>query len=88
VNGRPPKDGHIYGEVGPTKGVIYTIRALHEVHGVRLAEIVNGEFPYQEGVMECYFDPDRFRPIAGRKTDISFAHEILHAVSRKETVRA
>jgi hypothetical protein len=29
-----------------------------------------------------------FRPIVKHKTDISFAHEILRDVSRKETVRA
>lgn len=30
----------------------------------------------------------RFRPIVEKKTDISFAHEILRKVTRKQTVRA
>jgi hypothetical protein len=40
------------------------------------------------GMWEPGFPGDCFRPIVELKTDISFAHEILRDVSRKETVRA
>jgi hypothetical protein len=73
---------------------VYTIRALRmnprtNTINCLVVEIVNPERDAPpDGFGEPYFGMWRFRPAAERKTDISFAHEILRKTSRKETVRA
>jgi hypothetical protein len=78
------------GEVAPSKGGVYTIRAiLGDPSGdefVRLNEIVNEPRVYDQGFEECCFDAAAFRPIVDRATDIRFAHDILRKVS--DRVRA
>lgn len=80
-----------YGEITPVLGEVYTIREV-KMHrkgpGYRLVEIVNAPADYAQGVMECSFAHSCFRPVVERKTDISFAHEILRKTSRKQTVKA
>jgi len=72
------------------KGSIYTIQGFgeHSDHpgetGVHLCEIQNR---WHQGHRES-FNPARFRPLADRKSDIGFAHEILRKVSRKDRVSA
>jgi hypothetical protein len=59
------------------KGDIYTIRDAFDwfgLDGIRLEEIKN---PHDRG-----YQARRFRPVVERKTDISFAHEILNSVNQ------
>ena len=81
----------------PEKGRVYTVRALTEctfgpfkdVPCILLQEIRNPVQLWSNGrVFECPFTAKRFRPVVERKTDISFAHEILRKVSRNNRVRA
>ena len=76
------------------KGKVYTIRWIGEFGyvpdrefgpAVRLTEVVR---PNLSGWEDYPFRACRFRPLAERKTDISFAHEILRKVTRKDRVRA
>ena len=67
-----------YGETLPIAGLIYTIRTL-EVDGgeafIRLAEIINDPRLYAQGLYECDFRIDAFRPV--KRTDISIFHQII-----------
>lgn len=65
----------------PVRGGIYTIRAIIQGHdgirlrdGLLLEEITNGLGP--RGI-EYNFNPERFRPVVERKTDISVFTEML-----------
>lgn len=83
-------------EIGPVAGRIYTIRQIgtclvpHYPRQicVRLQEIDNGVRWYENGPYEAAFRASRFRPLIERKTDISFAHEILRKVSQSDQVQA
>ena len=75
-------------------GSTYTIRDidlravhLHGVATVRLDEVVNETYMSSVGEWETGYPETCFRPIFDKQTDISFAHEILHRVSRKQTER-
>ena len=65
-----------YGLAPPNSGEIYTVSRLTvgaSMHGIHLAECPsNNPFGWA-----AY----RFRPVVERKTDISFAHEILRKTS-------
>lgn len=50
------------GESFPIKSKIYTIRELDGDY-VRLKEIINPIFGYVEGIKECSFSLDGFRPL-------------------------
>jgi hypothetical protein len=68
----------------PKIGEVYTIRLIYPSSftgepGFLLEEIVNGLHPNGR---EYGFYADRFRPVIERKTDISFAHEILRKASK------
>jgi hypothetical protein len=79
-----------YGEAVPEKGKVYTVRdiALRDGPALRLIEIVNPAHLYLEAFEDCWFDQAGFRPAVDRKTDISFAHEILREASKRETLPA
>jgi len=69
----------------PVKGQVYVVRtvdisALSGRVGLRLQGIKNRRHP-RIGA-EYGFLASRFRPIVDRKTDISFAHEILRTVTK------
>lgn len=69
---------------GLKKGTVYTVRSVGLYNGVPciwLHEIVRGIARGWEELGEAGFSPKRFRPVVERKTDISFAHEILRKVS-------
>lgn len=74
------------------KGV-YTIRGIRtrgEDVGLCFVELRNPPTRITDTgeIIEPVFDAAQFRPIVERKTDISFAHEILRKVSRNDRVRA
>jgi hypothetical protein len=68
----------------PVAGAVYTITeiipgAYGDYQALRFSEIRNaGDIGYRSS---------RFRPVAERKTDISFAHEILRKASKPARVR-
>lgn len=67
----------------PIKGEVYTVRALHSDYGypiVLLVEVVNPLRFYGDifDFTEQGFDPDRFRPVVERKTDISIFKAMLN----------
>lgn len=67
----------------PIKGRIYTIRSFTPKGGVRLVGLSNDKFydeKYGHGI-EPGFDPNRFRPVVERKTNISIFTEILDRVN-------
>ena len=69
----------------PVKGEIYTIRDIEAADDgiyLRFVEIVNAPGFYFEGYGECSFHTEGFRPVEPRKTDISFAHEILRKATK------
>jgi hypothetical protein len=70
----------------PVKGHVYEIANITPEGCIELCGINSPGNRY----WNVGFAPWRFRPIIERKaeTDISFAHEILRKISRKETVRA
>lgn len=76
-------------EIVPQKGQIYTVReVLPAIHYpgelvIRLVEIVNRPRQYRDSFTECSFRAVRFRSIVEKKTDISFAHEILREHTKK-----
>lgn len=73
-----------------TKGRIYTVRWVGEYRGnicIRVEEIHRPSGDDRED-FDTPYQTIRFRPIVERKTDISFAHEILRKVSRKDRVLA
>jgi len=68
----------------PKIGEVYTIRDIgpsykHGGAALRLLEIRNRKF----NIGEPNFYVFRFRPVMERKTDISFAHEILRKASKR-----
>lgn len=82
------------GMIGPTKGVVYTIRAFQSYRhcvGFYLEEIRNPEGLYQREdggaqVVEQFFDSWRFRPVHERKTDISVFTLLLSPKKHDELV--
>lgn len=69
----------------PVKGRVYTIRDsfFHSIAGadaVRLVEIKNPIYPYDNGMLEHCFGAFRFRPIEETKTDISIFTDMLRPV--------
>lgn len=70
-------------------GTVCTIReidtraiGLHGMATIRLVEYVNEVQQTVIGPWELGYRPDCFRPIVERKTDISFAHEILRKATK------
>jgi hypothetical protein len=64
----------------PVKGRIYTIRTIEKSLckcglSLRFEEIVNPPLLFLEGIVECDFAADRFRPV--RKTDISALRDLV-----------
>jgi hypothetical protein len=78
------------------EGAVYTIRNIGITNvgdpGVRLMEIKLNCRPGHIGVRtrkpfaDACYRADRFRPIVERKTDISFAREILRKTSRETSI--
>jgi hypothetical protein len=66
-------------EILPTKGKIYTIRAIvrRSSLGFHLVEITNEPYRYRDGFGELSFKASRFRPVVERKTDISIFTAML-----------
>ena len=61
-------------EIIPVRGEVYTIRTIeasNEGICIRLAEIINPVLPYDDGLVECDFHSEGFRPVQTRATDIS-----------------
>jgi hypothetical protein len=63
------------------KGAVYTVSLIEEFGGFTFLTVAELH-PCVTG------EASGFRPIVERKTDISFAHEILRKASRKGRVRA
>ncbi|UQD69242.1 hypothetical protein JEY40_24820 [Bradyrhizobium japonicum] len=65
---------------------MYTIRAFvqrHDGPGYLLVEIVNKPIDCAyDGMVEVAINAEWLRPIVERKTDISFAHEILRKATK------
>jgi hypothetical protein len=75
-------------EILPQKGEIYTIRDIEPGEDgifLRFVEIVNVPGYYLDGFGECSFHEEGFRPVEPRKTDISFAHDILRKATKPVT---
>jgi hypothetical protein len=80
-------------EIDPVVGDIYTVRGIEidrpsgDINpiGLLLGEIINAPRYYRDHdePTECTFGAHRFRPLIERKTDISFAHEILRVASER-----
>lgn len=69
----------------PVPDCIYTIRAINEICGESaflLNEINNEPRRWMNGTFELHMNAKFFRPAV--ETDISFAHEILRKVSKKQ----
>ena len=86
-----------YKEAGPyskpTRGGVYTIATINYWPArtiLTLVECDNSHLinKFDRSGLEPGFNAKCFRPIVERKTDISFAHEILRKVSRADRVRA
>jgi hypothetical protein len=61
----------------PTEGAVYTVAGFgrNPVYGHEVIKIAELGHPWG-------YKPRRFRPVVERKTDISFAHEILRKASK------
>jgi len=79
-----------------TKGCVYTIREICEFPyapdkiaglGVRLEEVVRPQDRINPDWSDYPFRMSRFRPAVERKTDISFAHEILRKATKRKPMR-
>lgn len=60
----------IHKETAPEKDKVYTVREVtsyNNVAGIRLVEIVNPHYKYDEGFNECAFDAKGFRPLEEKK---------------------
>jgi hypothetical protein len=66
-------------EILPTRGTVYTIRAIVRRGSLcfHLVEITNEPYRYQDGFGEVSFKAYRFRPVVERKTDISIFTAML-----------
>lgn len=71
-------------EILPVVGAVYTVRGIDLNRsgckcptGLWLCEIRNKERYYTDGLDECSFASDRFRPLIERKTDISIFKKML-----------
>lgn len=77
----------------PVKGVVYTVRDMIAGHApcgsIRLNELTNQRgFNFELGLYdEPFFRASRFRPAVERNTDISFAHEILRKLNKKQPTK-
>jgi hypothetical protein len=89
------RSGPSYIADGVLKGSIYTVRDAYGDFfgntGLLLEGITTGEF-FPDGRERGYI-ASAFRPLAEKKTDIGFAHEILRTVTKPvpvdaETMRA
>lgn len=70
-------------ENGPVIGNVYTIRGFDSSEmGLLLHEFRTGSC-YLDGTEAGYWK-GRFRPVVEKKTDISFAHEILKKATKKQ----
>jgi hypothetical protein len=70
-------------------GAVYTIRDIDwraaHIHGtptIRVEEVTGPVIETTVGPFEPGYSPKVFRPVVERKTDISFAHEILRKASK------
>jgi hypothetical protein len=70
----------------PVVGQVYTIRDIELPDdaecGLRLEEIINPPYDYRQGLVECWFDSQNFRPV--RKTDISIFDVVLVSVPKEK----
>lgn len=76
-----------YGLLVPDKGNVYTIRGFQyhgEFIGLFFFEIKNEIGNWEGCIVEPSFGIRYFRPVDEKKTDISFAHEILRKATKKE----
>lgn len=66
----------------PTKGHVYTIRAIDSLHGLLLSEIRNRRVRWVGGYVELHFRVDRFRPIITRtqEDDVALFRDLLETV--------
>lgn len=74
-------------EAYPVNGQVYTIRtitAYDEGVFIRLKEIVNPVLSYANGVEECDFHVEGFRPLQQRPTDISIFTAMLTGAKERE----
>lgn len=84
--------GHakMIGQAVPVVGHVYTIRAINEIYGepaFLLHEIRNEPRRWACGeTFELHMNACFFRPLVEKKTDISFAHEILRNAHTPEPV--
>jgi hypothetical protein len=75
----------------PAMGDVVTIKTINDWPTqtvLTFHEHDNSHLIGYSGTLEPGFDAICFRPIQERKTDISFAHEILRKVIRKNRVSA
>ncbi|WP_375414654.1 hypothetical protein [uncultured Bradyrhizobium sp.] len=72
----------------PERGKIYTVRAVGLVHPLDLSRLPCILIAEIDRLSTAPLWAHRFRSIANSKTSITFAHDILRAVSRKEPVHA
>jgi hypothetical protein len=82
-------DGDLKRSSGNTGGL--RVGEVYTVAKIRVGEMENTLFLVEVGARgpkDTGYRFSRFRPIQERKTDISFAHEILRKVSRNGRVRA
>ena len=81
--GSPP-----YGEVMPGFGRTYTARdPMFGPHGdpcIRLCEIKNAPHRYLDGIRECMFNSECFRPVVDRPTSIEVFNRILLDCERQK----
>lgn len=66
-----------YGFELPQPGTVYTVRCVEGEH-IRLAELVNPDVPYVDGVAEPLWIAERFRPVVERKTSIEIFTAMLN----------
>lgn len=97
TNGTPRVDWDAwvayYKIVRPDRGSIYTVRDIRigseGRQFIRLVEIVNPHAKFCDAPdQEPWWWAEAFRPVVDRKTDISFAVEILKKATRTRSVDA
>ncbi|MCK1367662.1 hypothetical protein [Bradyrhizobium sp. 62] len=79
--------GGKYVPIWPVVGEVYTVRGLTSGVPLKrpllfLEELVNPVATFLEGKFEMGWNPERFRPLIERKTDISVFTEILRKATK------
>lgn len=70
-------------ETWPVKGQTYTVRGFNDDGYLFLDEIINPPFWFAEGFCEAAWNPEKFRAIVERKTDISIFTAMLSPTKRE-----